>query len=82
MWVVSEREAAAMYARASVKWYGAARAASVAGAMARKLGKRGDLKGVRAWRLVAEELVRLELSGAAPNERQKPAVAVNARRAG
>jgi len=82
MWVVTEREAAAMYARASVKWYGAAQAASVAGAMARKFRKKGDLKGVGAWRLVAEELLRLELSRAAPNERQKPAVAVNARRAG
>ena len=82
MWVVTEREAAAMYARASVKWYGAARAASVARAMERKFGKKGDLKGVRAWRLVAEELVRLKLSGPAPNERQRPPVAVNARRAG
>ena len=60
----------------------AARAASVAGAMARKFGKKGDLKGVRAWRLVAEELVRLELSGAAPNDRQHLPVALNARRAG
>ena len=60
MWVVSEREAAAMYARASVKWYGAARAASVAGAMARKFGKKGDLKGVRAWRLVAESVLNCQ----------------------
>ena len=59
MWV-SEREAAAMYARASLKWYGATKAEAVAQSMARKLGKTGDLKGVRAWRLVAEELVRIK----------------------
>ena len=59
MWV-TEREAAAMYARASLKWYGATKAEAVAHSMARKLGKAGDLKGVRAWRLVAEELVRIK----------------------
>ena len=59
MWV-TEREAAAMYARASLKWYGVTRAEAVAQSMARKLGKAGDLKGVRAWRLVAEELVRIK----------------------
>jgi hypothetical protein len=58
MWV-TEREAAAMYARASLKWYGATKAEAVAHSMTRKLGKAGDLKGVRAWRLVAEELVRM-----------------------
>jgi hypothetical protein len=82
MWDVTEREAAAMYARASLKWYGVARAASVARTMERKLGKKGDLKGVRAWRLVAEELVRPERSGATQNERQSHPVAVNVRRAG
>ena len=61
MWVVTEREAAAMYARASLKWYGP-RACSVARSMVRKFGKKGDLKGVRAWRLVADELACLELS--------------------
>jgi len=79
---VTEREAASMYARASLKWYGVARAASVARAMERKLGKKGDLKGVRAWRLVAEELVRLEMLDATQNKRQSHRVAVNVRRAG
>jgi hypothetical protein len=60
MWIISEREAAAMYAKASLKWYGAARARSVAHSMVRKFGKNGDLKGARVWRLVAEELVRTE----------------------
>jgi hypothetical protein len=60
MWVVTEREAAAMYARACLSWYGCHRAKSVAQSMARKLSKAGDLKGVKAWRLVLEELVRLE----------------------
>jgi hypothetical protein len=58
--VGTKHEAAAMYARASLKWYGAPRAKSVAGSMVRKLGKQGDLKGVRAWRLVSEELIRIE----------------------
>ena len=60
MWVVSEREAAAMYARASLSWYGHQRAKSVAHSMVRKLSKKGDLKGVKAWRLVSAELLRLE----------------------
>jgi hypothetical protein len=50
--------------------------------MARKFGKKGDLKGVRTWRPVAEEWVRLELSRAAPNDLQHLSVALNARRAG
>ena len=82
MWTVTEREAAAMYARASLKWYGTSRAITVAPSMARKLGQKGDLKGVRAWRLVAQELVRLEPSSATPNERQSHPVVVNVRRAG
>src|SRR5271157_2201802 len=60
MWIVAEREAAAIYAKASLSWYGRQRARSVAHSMIRKLGKKGDLKGVRAWRLVSEELVRIE----------------------
>jgi hypothetical protein len=60
MWTVTEHEAAAMYARASLKWFGAARARSVARSMVRKLGQKGDLKGARIWRLVAEELGRIE----------------------
>jgi hypothetical protein len=59
MWI-TERESAAMYARASVKWYGAARAQSVARSIIRKLAKQGDLRGVKTWRLVSEELVRIE----------------------
>jgi hypothetical protein len=57
---VTEREAAAIYAKASLKWYGATKAEAVAHSMASKLGKAGDLKGVRAWRMVAEELVRIK----------------------
>ena len=60
MWSVTEHETAAMYARASLKWYGAARAKSVARSMVRKLGQKGDLKGARIWRLIAEELGHLE----------------------
>ncbi len=60
MWGVTEREAAAMYARACLSWYGHQRAKSVAHSMVRKLGKTGDLKGMKAWRLVSEELVRVE----------------------
>jgi hypothetical protein len=60
MWIVTEHEAATMYARASLKWYGVARAKSVARSMVRKLGQKGDLKGARIWRLVAEEVGRIE----------------------
>jgi hypothetical protein len=60
MWVVTERDAAAVYARASLSWYGRKRAKSVAHSMVRKLSKQGDLKGVKTWRLVSEELLRLE----------------------
>ena len=62
MWVVTEREAAAMYARACLSWYGHQRANSVARSMVRKLIMAGDLKGLKAWRLVSEELVSDELS--------------------
>ena len=60
MWTVTEREAAAMYARACLSWYGRHRAKSVAHSMVRKISTTGDLKGVRAWWLVSEELLRLE----------------------
>jgi hypothetical protein len=60
MWTVTEHEAAVMYAMASLKWYGAARAKSVARSMVWKLGQKGDLKGARTWRLVAEELAHIE----------------------
>jgi hypothetical protein len=60
MWTVTEREAAAIYARACLSWYGHHCAKSVARSMVRKLSTRCDLNGVKAWRLVSEELVRLE----------------------
>lgn len=60
MWAVTEREAAAMYARACLSWYGLQRAKSVTRSMIRNLSTKGDLKGVKAWRLVSEELLRLE----------------------
>ncbi len=59
MWVVTEREAAAMYARASLKWYGP-RARSVVHSMISNMAKKGDLKGLRAWRLVFEQLAEAE----------------------
>ena len=58
MWV-SERDAAAIYAKAATKWYGS-RARSVALATIQKLSLKGDVKGVKAWRLVCEELHSLE----------------------
>ena len=48
-----------MYARACLSWYGHQRARSVAHSMVRKLTMAGDLKGLKAWRLVSEELARL-----------------------
>ncbi len=60
MWV-SEREAAAIYAKAATKWYGP-RARSVALSTIEKLNQKGDLKGVQAWRLVHQQLVALERS--------------------
>jgi hypothetical protein len=59
MWVVTEREAAAMYARASLKWYGP-RARSVASSMISKMAEQGDLKGMRIWRLISEQLPEAE----------------------
>lgn len=58
MWVVTEREAAAMYARACLSWYGHQRAKSVAHSMVQKLSAADDLKGVKLWRVIAEELVK------------------------
>ena len=57
--LVSKREAAAIYAKASRKWYGP-RARSVARSMICKLSNKGDLRGVKAWRLVDDELGRME----------------------
>ncbi len=58
MWL-SEREAAAIYAKAASRWYGP-RARSVALSTIQKLDRKGDFKGVRAWRLVHEQLVARE----------------------
>ena len=44
----------------SLSWYGRQRANSVAHSMVRKLSQKGDRKGVKAWRLVSEELLRLD----------------------
>jgi hypothetical protein len=60
MWVVAEREAATIYARVCVSLYGHHRAKSVAHSRVRKLSTKGDLKAVKAWRLVSDELLRLE----------------------
>jgi hypothetical protein len=67
MWVVTEREAAAMYARASLKWYGP-RARSVAGSMISKMAEQGDLKGVRIWRLISEQLPEAQQQQASVSE--------------
>jgi len=56
---VTASEAAEIYAKASLKWYGP-RAHSVAHSMVRKLNKKGDAKGVRAWQEVSHQLAKLE----------------------
>jgi hypothetical protein len=53
--LVTEREAAAMYARACRSWYGA-KAEVVVQAKIRKLRARKDRKGVKAWLDVASAL--------------------------
>ena len=60
MWV-SERDAAAIYAKAATSWYGT-RARSVALSTIQNLSRKGDLRGVEAWRLVHQELLALEQS--------------------
>jgi hypothetical protein len=60
MWV-SERDAAAIYAKAATSWYGT-RARSVAFSTIQKLNRKGDLRGVEVWRLVHQELLVLEQS--------------------
>jgi hypothetical protein len=67
MWVVTEREAAAMYARASLKWYGP-RARSVASSMISRMAEQGDLKGMRIWRLISEQLPEVEQQQASLSE--------------
>jgi hypothetical protein len=55
--LVTEKEAAAMYARACRSWYGT-KAKSVVRAKIRALKAKGDDKGVEAWERVARALVR------------------------
>jgi len=52
---VTAEEAAAMYARACRRWYGA-KATSVVNSQIRALMAKGDRKGVAAWRRVAAAL--------------------------
>jgi hypothetical protein len=59
--VITKQEAAIIYAAACCKWYGA-RAKSVVQSKIRLLKEKGDLKGVEAWQLVADELSRKGLS--------------------
>jgi hypothetical protein len=60
MWV-SERDAAAIYAKAATSWYGT-RARSVAPSTIQKPSQRDDLRGVETWRRVQQELLVLEQS--------------------
>lgn len=55
---VTEEEAAAIYARVFLKWYGP-RAQSIARSMVHSLGKKGDESGVKAWERVSEEIEQL-----------------------
>ena len=79
MWV-SERDAAAIYAKAATKWYGP-RARSVALAAIQKLSRKGDVKGVKAWRLVCEELHSLEQLSASQHVLPGPSICSDAPRA-
>ena len=79
MWV-SEREAAAIYARAATKWYGP-RARTIALSTIEKLSRKGDLKGVKAWRIVHEELLVLERSRVSDDRLLNPSIWSNAQRA-
>jgi hypothetical protein len=72
MWV-SERDAAAIYARAATRWYGA-RARSVALSTIQKLSRKGDLKGVEAWRLVHQELLALAPSRISLDQLPSPSI--------
>jgi hypothetical protein len=71
---VSEREAAAIYAKAAMKWYGP-RARSVALSTIQKLDQKGDSRGVTAWRLVHEHLLALEASRVAHH--QQPSLSMH-----
>jgi hypothetical protein len=72
MWV-RERDAAAIYARAATRWYGA-RTRSVALATIQEQSRQGDLKGVETWRLVHQELLVLERSRASLDEPPSPSI--------
>ena len=54
--VITEKEAAEMYARACRSWYGT-KAKSVVRAKIRALKAKGDDKGVEAWERVARALI-------------------------
>jgi hypothetical protein len=55
--IVSEEEAAEIYARVCRSWYGA-KAQSVVDAKIRALQAKADYKGVEAWKRVARALAR------------------------
>jgi hypothetical protein len=52
---ITKKDAATVYAAACRKWYGT-RAKSVIKSKIRRLKAKGNLKGVAAWQLVADEL--------------------------
>jgi hypothetical protein len=79
MWV-SERDAAAIYAKAATRWYGT-RARSVALSTIQKLSRKGDLGGVEAWRLVHQELLVLEQSRVSLDRPPSPSIWSDAPRA-
>ena len=71
---VTESEAAEIYAKASLKWYGP-RASSIARSMVHKRNKQGDLSGVRAWQQVSQQLAKLENSPVAADSIKAPGIA-------
>jgi hypothetical protein len=56
---VREEDAAAMYARACISWYGA-KARRVVGTKIRHLRRIGDVEGVKAWSQVAAQLSKTQ----------------------
>jgi hypothetical protein len=72
MWV-SERDAAAIYARAATRWYGT-RARSVVLSTIQRLSQKGDLRGVGAWRLVHQELLAQEQSRVSLDRPPSPSI--------
>lgn len=55
---LSEQDAAAIYARACVAWYGG-KARHVVREQIGRMRRKGDLSGVRVWSRVAAELSRV-----------------------